>query len=99
MLRESRVGPLGDKAPSALAGDQRGLYLMASDGREVVITRRMVRQQFLAAAGTVAARKATVRQWVRDAIGTALGAEQIDPAGVSVDFDETDGEVGPLEVS
>jgi hypothetical protein len=90
-LREQRVGPLGDKAPSNLPGDQVGLYLKASDGREVVITRRQVRQQFQSETGTVAQRKLATRQWVRQTIVAALGVSQIAAADIDHDFDEADG--------
>lgn len=98
-LVESRVGPLGDKAPSALPSEQSGLYLRASDGREFLLTRRQVRQQFLTADGTVTERRQTVRQWIRGQLVATLGAEQADPAGISADFDENDGTPTQLEVS
>lgn len=98
-LRAQIVGALGSKAPSALPGDQVGIWMQASDGREFVVTKRMIRQQFLAETGTALQRKAKVRLWLRGEIAAALGAEQIDPAGIDGDFDEADGTPTGLEVS
>lgn len=98
-LRAQIVGPLGDKAPSAHPGDQVGIWMQASDGREFVITRRMLRQRFVDETGGAAVRKARVRQWLRERIRDSLGEEQVDPARVEWDFDEEDGSPTGLEVS
>lgn len=98
-IREQRVGPLGDKAPSALPGDQVGIYIKASNGAEVVITKRMIRQHFQDETGNAAQKKQRTKVWVRDQIVTALGASQIDPAGITHDFDEADGTPTGLEVA
>lgn len=76
-IRSQIVGPLGAKAPSGLPGDQVGLYIQASDGHEVTITRADIFAQWQAATGTVPQRVAIVLAWVRAQIETVLGTNQI----------------------
>lgn len=76
-----------------------GIYVQASDGREFVVTKRMVRERFQIETGTVPARKLKVKLWLRQQLVAALGAEQIDPAGVEHEFDESDGTPSDFSVT
>jgi len=96
-LRSQIVGPL-DALGAAFAG-KRGVHLQASDGRSITLTRADVLANFASQTGTRAARKLKTMQWVKDQIVAALGAEQIDPAGIAHDFDDATGEVTALEVA
>lgn len=99
-VRAQIVGPLGDKAPSQQPGDQVGIWIQASDGSEVTITRREVRQAFQDAAGTLAQRRAATRQWVRQTVVAALGAHQISVTRIErMEFDDADGTLTEFGVS
>lgn len=98
-IRQQIVGPLGDKSIlSGLLGDDVGIYILASDGREVTVTKRMLRERFLLETGTVSERKAKVLAWLKQQIVDALGDEQIGFGRIESDFNEEDGTPSQLEV-
>ncbi len=84
---------------SGAAAGQVGVYLWASDGREVLVTRAQLRQQFLAATGGRAQRRAAAAGWLKQQAVAALGAEQLDAAAMAFDFDDSDGTPTQLEVT
>lgn len=90
-IRQQIVGPLGDKTPSALPGDDIGIYIMASDGREITLTKRQIQTAYQLTTGNRNARRAATIQWVKDQIVAALGQEQVGASLLDVDFDEADG--------
>lgn len=98
-LRAQIVGPLGAKAPSGLAGDDVGIWMQASNGNEVVVTKRQLRSQFQAATGSRAAKRAAAIAWLKQTLRDGLGADMIDVANIATDFDDTDGTPTQLQVT
>lgn len=98
-IRQQIVGPLGDKSPSLLLGDDIGVYIMASDGRTVTLTKREIQTKYATLTGNRNARRAALIVWGKQQIVAALGEAQIDLTGIAFDFDETDGTPTGLEVA
>jgi hypothetical protein len=97
-IRQQIVGPLGDRSIlSGLLGDDVGIYIQASDGREVTVTKRKLRERYLLETGTRLERRAKVIAWLKGQIVAALGAEQVVEEMVEADFDEGDGTPLKLE--
>lgn len=66
------------------------IYIQASDGREITITRNDIQNFYSAQTGNAAARRAATITEFKTRIQTALGAEQV-PIGVMVlDFNQAD---------
>lgn len=98
-LRAQIVGQLGSHAPSAAAGDQVGIWMQASNGKTFTLTKKQLLAQVVAAVGSRAVKRATVMAAIKVAIQNALGAEQVDLAGLVLDFDDADGTPSQVEVS
>lgn len=92
---EQRIGPLGNKAPSQAAGDQIGIYVKASNSREVVITRNQLAARFAAAIGSRDVRRAAVIAWLANQAHSLLGSDMVSESDVTFDFSD-DG--SPLEL-
>lgn len=73
------------------------ITIVASDGRVFSINRQQIREDFLSRQGDLASRRLATRVSVRDAVVTALGQEQIDPARFDFDFQVGDGTPSLLE--
>lgn len=98
-IRAQIVGPLGDKAPSQLPGDDVGIYIQASNGQTVTVTKRQMLARYAIETGSRAQRRTKTMNWLRQQIVDALGAAQISLASLITDFDENDGTPTSLEVS
>lgn len=96
-LRSQIVGPL-DALGGAYIG-RRGLHMVASDGRTFTVTRAEIVANFLSQTGTVPQRKIKTLLWLRQSVRDALGVEQVDTTNITVDIDESTGEVSGVEVS
>lgn len=105
-IRAQIVGPLGDKAPSSDPDDQVGIYIQASDGREVTLTKGQLRARYVQEKqniprgfssgfsrgfGNRTARRAAAVAWIKSQITAALGSEQVDLSMLDSDFDHVDG--------
>lgn len=75
--------------------DANGIYIKASDGREITLTKGQIRALTLPHLPD----KAVARMKVMQAIENALGAEQVPVGLIEFDFDEADGRPLKLEIS
>lgn len=78
--------------------DANGIEIVASDGRTFSVTRAQIRNFFQAQTGTRAEKRAATIDRLKDEIRDALGANQINRASLSLDFDDADGTPTALEV-
>ena len=67
------------------------LYIMASDGREVTITRAQALAKYQSLSGTKAVRLAATVQWIKGQIVVALGVEQVGVDLIDCGFDNLQG--------
>lgn len=74
--------------------DLNGIYIKASDGREITLTRGQIH----ALTNPHLPDKAVARMKVMQAIENALGAEQVPVDLIEFDFDESDGRPIRLEI-
>lgn len=68
-----------------------GMVLTGLPDRTFTVTRQEILTFYQAQQGNAAARKAATITWLKNNIVAALGAENVDPANLIVDFDATDG--------
>lgn len=73
--------------------------MQASNGKTFTLTKKQLLAQVVAAVGSRAVKRATVMAAIKVAIQNALGAEQVDLAGLVLDFDDADGTPSQVEVS
>lgn len=74
-----------------------GIRIVASDGREVRITRAKIAAEFQASKlATTEERKVAVADVVKALIVEALGAEQVAPDELEFDFDPADARKAPV---
>lgn len=66
------------------------IHIVASDGREVTISRAKIEQEFGAKLGTTDERKRGTADVIRAMIVAALGEEQIGAEDIDFDFDHAD---------
>lgn len=73
-----------------------GIRIVASDGREVTISREKLAAEFAASKlGTTAARKVAVGDVVKAMIVAALGEDQVGAEDLEFDFDPVDARKAP----
>ena len=77
--------------------DATGIEMTASNGKTFTMTAAQVRARFLIETGTVAQRGVKTITWLKQEIVNALGADQIDLAGLDFDFDRATGR--PLKLT
>jgi len=79
--------------------DEKGVVIVASDGRVFEITPTQVKNNYAAQIGTEAERKAKTIQWLKEEIEAALGIEQVSAAQIIIpDIEVTTGTVPEVEV-
>ncbi len=66
------------------------IHIVASDGREVTISRAKIEQEFGGKLGTTDERKRSTADVIKAMIVAALGEEQIGAEDIDFDFDHTD---------
>lgn len=66
------------------------MFIAATNGQTVTITRADVVAHFATETGTRAQRRQKTRAWVVEQIRAALGDDILDPAKVTADFDDVD---------
>jgi hypothetical protein len=71
--------------------DADGLYIQASNGAEITLTRQQIRDNFLSQTGSAAARKQKTIDWIKAQIEAAMGEDQVGIALIDFDFDTADG--------
>lgn len=62
------------------------LYMQASDGREITLTKADIQAIYQATSGNAATRKAATITECKNRIITALGSEQIDLSNITLDM-------------
>lgn len=67
--------------------DATGLHVVASDGRSVDILVSDIAAAYSAQTGNVANRRLQTRTILKTTVVNAIGAEQVDPAYMDIDFD------------
>ncbi len=67
------------------------LTIVAGDGRTYSVTKQQVQAFYQTTSGNAASRRNQVITWYRNGLVAALGAEQVNPAELIVDFSTVDG--------
>lgn len=75
------------------------IHLVASDGREVTVSRAKIEQEFGSKLGTVDERKRGTGDVVKALIVAALGEEQIGVEDIDLDFDPTNAKLPPTLIT
>ncbi len=91
------VGPL-DAIGGAFVG-RVGLYIKASNGHSIALTRAQILAHFASETGTRAVKRAATIAWVKQQIQAALGDDMIDATNITQDFDDTEGTPTDLTIT
>lgn len=80
--------------------DDEGIHIALSNGREISITRQMIRARYLLETGTRDGKRAKVKTWLREQMSKTSGlAELLGEANIEIEFDEVTGRPTGLTVS